>query len=103
LRELQEDYEDYMRTRSRAIWEKDNPRAVKLKAFCRTIKKPDDYCHLLQKMSDEELGNFALTLIHQARHLMLQYLQMLEHRFLNEGGISENMAQARMQHRKGNW
>lgn len=50
-------------------------------------------------MSDEELANLSLTLIHQSTYLIEHYLSMLEKRFITEGGISEAMTRARQNHR----
>ncbi len=95
LRELQGDYEDYLRTRNLAFWGKNHPRTPALSLFCRNIKKPEDYTLLISKMNDEELANMSLTLIHQSVALIRNYIAMLEQRFLKHGGISENMSRAR--------
>lgn len=95
LRELQADYEDYLRARGLAIWTQDHPRSARLAAFCKRLKTPERYVDTWQKMNDEELGNLALTLIHQTVYLIEQYIKMLERRFVSQGGISEAMTQAR--------
>ncbi len=100
LRELQADYEDYLRARSIPIWGKDHPRTPKLKSFCKNLKEPEKLTATWKKMNDEELSNMALTLIHQSIYLIRQYLMMLEQRFIEHGGISEAMTQARHKHRQ---
>ncbi len=99
LRELQADYEDYLRARGLTIWTQSHPRTPRLATFCQEMKAPEKYIATWQKMNDEELGNLALTLIHQAIYLIERYIKMLEQRFVTQGGISEAMTQARRNHR----
>lgn len=77
LKELQADYEDYLRVNNLTIWDKNHPRTPRLNQFCRSLKQPEKY---------------AATLIKG-------YLKMLEKRFLTQGGFSENMAKARLAQR----
>lgn len=95
LRELQADYEDYLRTRGLTHWTTTHPRTNDLKAFCQSLTTTTSYTSLIKKLNDEEMCNMALTLIHQSTYLIKQYLKMLEQRFLQQGGISENMSRAR--------
>ncbi|MBQ9636539.1 MAG: four helix bundle suffix domain-containing protein [Prevotella sp.] len=99
LKELQADYEDYLRANNLTIWDKNHPRTPRLNQFCRSLKQPEKYAATWQKMTDEELANLSLTLIHQATTLIEGYLKMLEKRFLTQGGFSENMAKARLAQR----
>jgi four helix bundle suffix protein len=99
LRELQADYEDYLRTRLLTYWGKNHPRTPRLSVFCKNLKTPETHTAMWHKLNDEELCNLALTLIHQAIFLIEQYLKMLERRFVEQGGITEAMSQARRNHR----
>lgn len=99
LRELQADYEDYLRTRELAHWGKEHPRTPALSEFCKKLTNPEQFIGTWKKMNDEELCNLALTLIHQSVYLIRQYLKMLEKRFIEQGGISEAMTKARRNHR----
>lgn len=99
LRELQADYEDYLRTRELTRWNQNHPRMPALSLFCKNLTKPESFITLWKKMNDEELCNLALTLIHQSVFLIQQYLKMLEQRFVEQGGISEAMTRVRREHR----
>ncbi|MBR1933205.1 MAG: four helix bundle suffix domain-containing protein [Prevotella sp.] len=99
LRELQADYEDYLRARGIPIWGQHHPRTSRLQQFCRSLTNPEQHIATWQKMDDEELANLALTLIHQSIYLIEHYIKMLEQRFITQGGISEAMTQARRNHR----
>lgn len=89
LQELREDYEDYLRTRSLTKWSKGNQRYQKLVDFCKSRNEIEQYAPLFSKMSDEELANMALTLIHQTDYLLDRYLQKLELEFIATGGTRE--------------
>jgi four helix bundle suffix protein len=99
LRELQADYEDYLRTRELPYWDQQHPRTAALSAFCKELISPEEHIGTWKKLNDEELANTALTLIHQSTYLIEHYLKMLEQRFVEQGGISEAMTRARQQHR----
>lgn len=99
LRELQADYEDYLRTRELPHWGQNHPRTPALSQFCKDLAHPERLTGTWKKMNDEELCNLALTLIHQSVYLIKNYLKMLENRFVEQGGISEAMTQARRNHR----
>lgn len=95
LQELLEDYEDYIRTRKLNKWSTDNERYQKLVEFCKPRNDIKDYEHLFGRMSDEELANMALTLIHQTDYLLTRYLQKLEQEFIATGGNKETYKRIR--------
>ena len=89
LQELLEDYEDYLRTRSLKKWSKDHQRYQSLVDFCKSRNDVADYADLFGRMSDEELANMALTLIHQTDYLLDRFLKKLEQEFIATGGTKE--------------
>ena len=95
LRELQEDYEDYLRVHGLTLWDKTHPRYDKMVQYCYSHHEPHRYMSFAQQWSDEELCNVALTLLHQADKGILNYLSKVEATFLAEGGIKEQMSVAR--------
>ena len=100
LQELRADYHDYLNTHHLPVWEKENPRQQRLRAFCHEHNDYGDYAPLLGKMNDEEMANLALTLCHQTDKLMCAYIARLEERFVKEGGIKERMYAARTGYRQ---
>ena len=100
LQELREDYEDYLNTRQLALWDAQHPRYDKMLAFCREHNTFDHYATLAQRLSDEALANMAITICHFADKMSTNYLQMLEKRFVTEGGIKERMHAARTGYRR---
>lgn len=99
LGELLLDYEDYLRNRGKAIWGKVHPRYRGVRAFARSRRLFDDYASLMIKMTDEELGNLCLTLLHQADYLLERLLEHQQKRFLEEGGVRELMSRSRRAYR----
>ena len=89
LQELLEDYEDYLRTRQLSKWTTGHSRYQKLVDFCKQRNDIDEYDGLFSRMSDEELANMALTLIHQTDYLLDRYLKKLEQEYIATGGTKE--------------
>lgn len=100
LQELRSDYQDYLNTHHLQLWEPDNPRQQRLRAFCHSHNDYGDYAPLLSKMNDEEMANLALTLCHQTDKMMCSYIEGLERQFVTQGGIKERMYAARTGFRK---
>jgi len=96
LEELLIDYQDYLRTRNKLLWNASNPRYEKMRAYAASELIFDQYHSLLHKYNDEALANLCITLIHQTSFLLYRLLEKQEKNFLKEGGIKERMYQARL-------
>ena len=96
LEELLIDYQDYLRTRDKLLWDASNPRYEKMRAYAASELIFDQYHSLLHKYNDEALANLCITLIHQTSFLLYRLLEKQEKNFLKEGGIKERMYQARV-------
>ena len=68
--------------------------------FCRQHNRFEDYKDIVNKITDEEFCNLALTLCHMVDRMMTSYLQKLEKEFVTEGGIKERMHAARTGYRQ---
>lgn len=99
LEELLTDYEDYLRVRGLAQWQKGHERLEKLREYVRTDAFLNEYAVLITKMSDEEICNLSITLIHQAMYMLQRLLETMQRRFVTEGGIKEQMFKARTNYR----
>ena len=99
LEELLTDYEDYLRVRGLAQWQKGHERLEKLREYVRTDAFLNEYALLITKMSDEEICNLSITLIHQAMYMLQRLLETMQRRFVTEGGIKEQMFKARTNYR----
>jgi four helix bundle suffix protein len=99
LKELKEDYEDYLISRQLTKWAFGHHRYNQMLAFCRTHNQLVDYQPYFEKWNDEEMANTALTLCHMVDKMMISYCKQLEQRFITEGGIRERMTAARLGYR----
>ena len=100
IKELKEDYEDYLTTRNLCKWDDHHPRFAPMLDFCRQHNNQTDYSSMYYKASDEELANLALTLCRQVDKMMTTYLEQLEKTFIEEGGIKERMTAGRLGRRQ---
>ena len=58
------------------------------------------FLNLAHSRNDEVFANMAVCLIYQAAFLLKKQLNVLEERFLQEGGLRERMTRLRKQRRK---
>ena len=99
IKELKEDYEDYLVARNLPLWQKDHQRYEKMIAFCKEHNQLEDYQPFFDKWSDEEMANIALSLCHFVDRMMTNYEEHLQKSFIEEGGIKERMSAARLGYR----
>ena len=99
LKELQGDYEDYLRARKMMIWDEKHARYEALRKFCREANDNEEYMTRLERMSDEEIANMAITMCHQLDVMMMKYISVKEREFVEKGGIREAMTRARIEYR----
>jgi four helix bundle suffix protein len=101
MHELRLDYEDYLLTRRLTKWAVDDPRTRQTRSYTLTHMQPQDYQHVVDTRSDETAANIAITMLHQFDVLITRLIEAQKQRFLDEGGIKEQMYRARMQSRGG--
>lgn len=99
LQELLQDYEDYLRTRGLERWNNGNPKAVQCARVCSAHNDSQFYINRISQRDDTAICNIAITLIHQADAMLEGLLKRLQANFLENGGISEQMAQSRLKSR----
>lgn len=99
LEELLIDYEDYLRQHGLKLWDKDSPKAQKVRSLSYTTNRTNEtYESYLQ--NPEDFANCLICLIHQANYLLDHQLQALEKAFITEGGFTENLFKRRLQKRQ---
>lgn len=99
LEELLVDYEDYLRTRGLSGWGPGHPRYDRLRAYARSEEIFGDCPEIFRRMSDEELANLAITLIHQSTYMLRRLIERQQEMFVENGGIRERMSRARRSYR----
>ena len=98
IKELKEDYLDYLTAHSLVRWEAGHPRYDAL--FCRSHNDLVDYEPHFEKWSDEEVANCAVTLCHMVDKMLTTTLEKKEKDFTENGGIRERMTAERLGRRQ---
>lgn len=99
LKELLEDYEDYLKVRGHRIWEKGSTEYEAMRNVGRCHNDADYYMNLISTRPPETIANIAIILINQTDYLLYRQLKRLSADFINNGGFSERMTRLRKQHR----
>ena len=99
LKELLEDYEDYLKTRGFRQWEKESIEFEAMRNLGRTNNDPLFFMKLIESRPPDTIANMAIILINQADYLLYKQLQRLSDDFLKNGGFSERMARLRRNNR----
>lgn len=99
LRELVEDYEDYLKTHGHRQWQKGSVEYEAMRKLGREHNDAEYYMSLIATRPPETIANIAIILLNQADYLLFRQLQKLSEQFLNEGGFSERMTKLRKEKR----
>lgn len=99
IRELGEDYADFLRQNKFEIWGKDDARTLGVRRYSREHYDPREYVEKCEVRSNETVANIMLTLIHQMDAMLAKVLKALEVDFIAEGGVREAMSRARRKER----
>lgn len=101
LEELLLDYEDFLRQRGLAPWPKDDPRALEIRRLASVAGRSfETYRRFFEHPRAEVAANAAICLVRQACFLLDRQLAALERRFLDEGGFTERLFDARRRRRR---
>lgn len=99
LEELLADYEDFLRQKQLAIWNKEDRRAKEVRALAyKSNRSYKTYKSYLE--NPEAVANCLICLIHQANYLLDRQLESLEKLFIEEGGYTENLFKKRLEARR---
>ena len=100
LEELLGDYKDFLRQRGLAEWGKDHPLSsiVRRLAYAKH-RSYKTYSSYVENGPPEVAANTLLCLIYQTNYLIDQQKRQLEQAFLQNGGFTERLYQARQRSR----
>lgn len=105
MQELLADYEDYLRVRGMEQWQPDDARFRQARDFCRRHNDSGCYREAVKERGDETIANIAIIMLRQLDYLLFRQIESLKRRFVEQGGIREEMSRARMEwrnnHKKG--
>lgn len=102
LEELLVDFQDYLRQHGLPLWGKEHPRASEVRKLCYAGNRSYlTYKTYFEAPAPAETAANALAcLVHQANYLLDQQLRSLEKEFLETGGFTERLYQARLKRRQ---
>ena len=99
LRELLEDYEDYLKTRHHRQWEKGSIAYEAMRRMGREHNEAEYFLDFISTRPAETIANMVIILINQADYLLFRQLERLEKDFIENGGFSERMTAIRRKQR----
>lgn len=95
IRELLEDYGDFLRQHDYEIWSKDDPRTDATRAYCVKNDDAKTFTAKCRERSDEIVANIMLTQIRQIDSMLAAVMKKIEADFIRDGGIKEAMSRER--------
>ena len=99
VRELLEDYGDYLRQNGLEIWTPDDPRTVATRNYCLKHDDAKEFVAKCRERSNEVVANIMITQIRQIDSMLAKVLKKIETEFIANGGIKEAMTTARRNRR----
>lgn len=98
--ELLEDYMDYLKYNHLPEWRSSkSPRFDALYTFCKKHSLLADFQPYFERWNDEEIANCCVCMCHMVDKGLENYIKLLDKQFVEEGGIRERMAAARLERR----
>lgn len=101
MKELLEDYEDYLKTRGHRQWEPDSVEFRSMRDLGRKHNDAAFYMKLAETRPPETIANMCIILLNQLDYLLFKQLKRLERDFIANGGFSERMYRVRKNSRGG--
>lgn len=99
LKELLEDYEDYLKTRRHTQWAKGGIEYETMRRLGCEHADAEYFMNLVETRPPATIANMAIILINQADYLLYKQIEALSQKFLKEGGFSERMSTLRREKR----
>ena len=101
LEELLLDFQDFLRQRGLPLWGKEHEQSLAVRKLAHSKDRSyTTYKTYLEASPPEVAANTMICLIHQTNYLLDQQLRALGKEFLNEGGFTERLYNARSKRRK---
>lgn len=95
LKELLEDYEDYLKVNRHEKWAEGDIRFETMRQLGREHNEAEFFMSIVETRPAETIANMAIILIKQADYLLFKQIKRAEESFVNEGGFSERMTRLR--------
>ena len=99
LKELLEDYKDYLRVNKLRLWQSDSKEVDAMRRVGIDNTESEYFLKLAETRNDEVVANMVIVLLYQADVLLMRYIRHIEAEFAEHGGIKERMYTVRTQNR----
>ena len=104
--ELVEDYKDFLFKKGLPVWDKNDPRVLRLRKILIDTHEPhvshgSHEWHGIHFDAPEGFANLMMTLCIKQGFLMDRFLEGIKNRFIREGGFRENLFKKRAEYRNG--
>jgi len=101
LKELLEDYEDFLRQRRVSLWPKNDSKMRGLRVL-RVVGFPFPHIPQIPHIphSPEHAANLMVMLCQRTTYLLEKQIMSLREKFIKEGGFRENLFRKRMDYKK---
>ncbi len=97
LKELLEDYEDYLRQHQLTLWHKDSEEMRGLRML-RVVREPFPHIPQISHIphDPEKAANFMVMLCQRTTYLLEKQIEALKEKFVSNGGFRENLFKERL-------
>lgn len=99
VRELLEDYGDYLRQHNMETWSATDSRTIATRKYCISHDDPYEFVQKCRMRNDETVANIMITQIRQIDAMLAKVIKKVEAEFIANGGIREAMSRARRKQR----
>ena len=99
LRELLEDYNDYIRVHGAKVWSVSSDEFKAMQRIGRQYSDSQHFIDIAQSRNDITVANMSIVLIKQCDYLLYNLIEALTKKFTSEGGFKERMYHARVEKR----
>ncbi|MBI2017920.1 hypothetical protein HYS92_02630 [Candidatus Daviesbacteria bacterium] len=103
--ELAEDYKDFLWKKNLKLWDKDDPRVMRLRAILINphethVTNETHEWHEISFDNPEAFANLMFTLCTKMGFLMDRFLKGIEKSFIEKGGFRENLFKKRLEQKR---
>lgn len=103
--ELVEDYQDFLFKKGLRVWDKNDPRVLRLRRILINphethVTNDSNESHGIKFSDPEAFANLMITLCTKQGFLMDRFLKGIQEKFVKEGGFRENLLKKRLSFKK---
>lgn len=99
LKELLEDYEDYLKTRGFGRWESGSVEYEAMRRLGREHNDAEFFMKIVESRPPQTIANMTIILLNQLDYLIFRQLERLTRDFEENGGFAERMSAVRRRKR----